>query len=289
MTARKIHDEIVLSCSYGNAWRPHGNSKLQSNFGGNNAKSMKVALKASLTNLQTTYVDIFYVAWWDHTTSIPELMHGLNDLVAAGKVLYLGIVDTPAWIVAKANEYARQKGLRQFAVYGGLSTCESRGIECDIVPMCADEGMAICSLPRSTYFVPTEKQRTMPAHQHGSDLEVALKKVGKPKVASNAAQVDVAYVRAKAPYVFVVITPTTVADVESMLAALDVVLSEQDIQVIESSYKFAFGYPYTALSGTMFTTGQSKGAAHPAHNPRLNKLGRFDWVGKLRAIGWKSQ
>jgi aryl-alcohol dehydrogenase-like predicted oxidoreductase len=36
------------------------------------------------------------VAWWDHTTSIPELMHSLNDLVSAGKVLYLGIMDTPA-------------------------------------------------------------------------------------------------------------------------------------------------------------------------------------------------
>jgi len=39
-------------------------------------------------------------------------MVGLNRLVAAGKVLYLGISDTPAWIVTQANQYARDHGLR---------------------------------------------------------------------------------------------------------------------------------------------------------------------------------
>jgi len=43
-------------------------------------------------------------------------MQSLNHLVASGKVLYLGISDTPAWVVSKANEYARNHGLRQFSV-----------------------------------------------------------------------------------------------------------------------------------------------------------------------------
>ena len=46
----------------------------------------------------------FYVHWWDYTTSVEEVMHGLNRLVLAGEVLYLGISDTPAWIVSKANQ-----------------------------------------------------------------------------------------------------------------------------------------------------------------------------------------
>lgn len=74
---------------------------LQSNYGGNSHKSMKVALEASLVNHQTSYIAIFSVLNWDQATSIPELMHGLNDLVALGKVLYLGISTTPAWIVGK--------------------------------------------------------------------------------------------------------------------------------------------------------------------------------------------
>jgi aryl-alcohol dehydrogenase-like predicted oxidoreductase len=44
------------------------------------------------------------VHWWDFTTSIPELMQSLNQVVASGKVLYLGVSDTPAWVVSKANE-----------------------------------------------------------------------------------------------------------------------------------------------------------------------------------------
>ena len=42
---------------------------------------------------------------------------GLNNLVRAGKVLYLGVSDTPAWIVSKANQYARDHGLAQFVIY----------------------------------------------------------------------------------------------------------------------------------------------------------------------------
>ena len=80
---------------------------------------------------------------WDYATRIPELMHALNDLVVSGKVLYLGISDTPAWVVSKANEYARQKGLRQFVVYQGFWNASLRDMERDILPMCRDEGMGI--------------------------------------------------------------------------------------------------------------------------------------------------
>lgn len=47
-----------------------------------------------------------YVHWWDFSTSIPELMQSLNQLVASGKVLYVGISDTPAWVVRYAVFYS---------------------------------------------------------------------------------------------------------------------------------------------------------------------------------------
>lgn len=70
-------------------------------------------------------------------------MQSLNNLVRQGKVLYLGISDTPAWVVAKANAYARQHGLRPFSVYQGRYSALIRDLERDIIPMCRDEGMAI--------------------------------------------------------------------------------------------------------------------------------------------------
>jgi aryl-alcohol dehydrogenase-like predicted oxidoreductase len=69
-------------------------------------------------------------------------MQSLDHLVKSGKVLYLGVSDTPAWVVAKANQYARDFGLRQFSVYQGLYNAAKRDAERDILPMVRDEGMA---------------------------------------------------------------------------------------------------------------------------------------------------
>jgi aryl-alcohol dehydrogenase-like predicted oxidoreductase len=106
-------------------------------------KSLKVSVNYSLKHLRTDYIDLLYVHWWDFTTGVEEVMHGLNSLVAAGKVLYLGVSDTPAWIVVKANDYARANGLRPFSVYQGLWNPLRRDMESEIVPMCRDQGMAI--------------------------------------------------------------------------------------------------------------------------------------------------
>lgn len=70
-------------------------------------------------------------------------MQSLNHLVQQGKVLYLGISDTPAWVVVKANAYARQHGLRPFSVYQGHYSVQLRDLEREVIPMCRDEGMAV--------------------------------------------------------------------------------------------------------------------------------------------------
>ena len=66
-------------------------------------------------------------------------MQSLNVLVNAGKVLYLGISDTPAWIIVKANAYARQHGLRPFSVWQGKWNAECRDVERDVIQMCVSE------------------------------------------------------------------------------------------------------------------------------------------------------
>lgn len=71
-------------------------------------------------------------------------MQSLNDLVVTGKVHYLGISDTPASVVSKANQYARDHGLRQFTVYQGMWNATMRDFERDIIPMCQDDGMGMC-------------------------------------------------------------------------------------------------------------------------------------------------
>jgi len=106
MKERNVRDEIVLATKFTTCFpNPSNRSPRQRiNFAGNSSKSLHVSLEASLKKLQTDYIDLLYVHWWDFTTSIPELMQSLDAVVKSGKVLYLGISDTPAWVVSKANQ-----------------------------------------------------------------------------------------------------------------------------------------------------------------------------------------
>ena len=56
---------------------------------GNNFKSMRTSVDASLKKLRTSYIGILYVHWWDWDTSVEEAMNDLHVLVQQGKVLYL--------------------------------------------------------------------------------------------------------------------------------------------------------------------------------------------------------
>src|SRR5262249_29370779 len=84
------------------------------NAGGNHRKNMVASLEASLKRLRTDYVDICWVHAWDFVTPAEEVMRALDDLVRSGKILYTGISDTPAWIVAHAQVLASLRGWSPF-------------------------------------------------------------------------------------------------------------------------------------------------------------------------------
>ena len=86
---------------------------------------------------------MLYVNWWDFNTSIEEIMKHLHHLVVSGKVLYLGVSDTPAWIVATANQYARDNGKTPFVIYQGNWNVMQRSFEREIIPMARTHGMSI--------------------------------------------------------------------------------------------------------------------------------------------------
>lgn len=106
MVERKNRDELVIATKYTFDYRNHvhgGPNGKTANHQGNHKRSMYMSVRDSLVKMQTDYIDILYVHAWDYTTSIKELMDSLEHLVAERKVLYLGVSDTPAWVVAAAN------------------------------------------------------------------------------------------------------------------------------------------------------------------------------------------
>jgi aryl-alcohol dehydrogenase-like predicted oxidoreductase len=88
-------NEVVLATKYTNTTASNN-----PNAGGNQRKSMVAAVEASLKRLQTDYIDLYWMHVWDQMTPVEEVMRAFDDLVRQGKVLYIGISDTPAWWVA---------------------------------------------------------------------------------------------------------------------------------------------------------------------------------------------
>jgi aryl-alcohol dehydrogenase-like predicted oxidoreductase len=71
--------------------------------------------------------------FWDHTTSVEEVMRGLNRFVLNGQILYPAISDTPAWVVVKCNAFARAHGMSPFVLYQGRYSIALRDLEQDVI------------------------------------------------------------------------------------------------------------------------------------------------------------
>ncbi len=113
------------------------------NAAGNHRKNLIRSLEGSLKRLNTNYLDILWVHAWDFTTSPEEVMRGLDDMVRQGKVLYVGVSDTPAWVIAQANTLADLRGWTSFAGLQIEYSLIQRTAERDLIPMAKHFGMAI--------------------------------------------------------------------------------------------------------------------------------------------------
>ncbi len=113
------------------------------NAGGNHRKSMVRAVEESLRRFKTDYIDLYYVHIWDGVTPYEEVMRALDDLVRAGKVLYLGASDTSAWVVSQSNVLAELRGWTQFVALQTEYSLGERTAEGDLVGMAESHGMSI--------------------------------------------------------------------------------------------------------------------------------------------------
>ncbi|KAF2767480.1 Aldo/keto reductase [Teratosphaeria nubilosa] len=254
---RQNRDEMVLATKFTTAYRTLGaHEHIKSNFQGNHAKSLHLSIQASLKKLRTDYIDLLYVHWWDFTTSIPELMNSLHSLVAARQVLYLGISDTPAWVVVKCNDYARFHGLTQFSVYQGHWSCAFRDFERDILPMVEAEGMGLApwgALGRGMFKSKEEFDRpdrdgrkTGPQEPKYARISKVLGKFAEAKN-TLITSIALAYVMHKAPYVFPIVGGRKVEHLKGNIAALSVKLTKEEIDEIDAAEPFDVGFPLSFL------------------------------------------
>lgn len=279
-----LRDQMVVATKYGFGYEIYKgfDGIIHANMTGNGTKSLNLSLDASLKKLQTHYIDIMFVHWWDFTTSIPELMHSLNTVCDQGKVLYLGISDTPAWVVAKANEYARGHGLRQFVVYEGRWSAADRDFERDILSMCAAEGMGIMPWgPLGGGNFKTEEQRAAALGQgrnmappREKDIKVSevLEKIAKRKKTA-LTTIALAYILHKAPYVFPIVGGRKIEHLKGNIEALSLALSPEEMEEIEGAVEFDPGFPLNFISPMAKSGGKG-----PGDVVFTDMSGKFDYV-----------
>ncbi|OYQ32990.1 aldo/keto reductase [Flavobacterium cyanobacteriorum] len=135
---RKERDHFVLATKY-TLFDKMGDV----NYSGNHRKNMMRSVEQSLKRLNTDYIDLLWVHAWDFLTPVEEVLRGLDDLVRSGKVHYIGVSDTPAWIVSRANTIAEFRGWSSFVGLQVEYSLLQRTPERDLIPMAKEMGLAL--------------------------------------------------------------------------------------------------------------------------------------------------
>ncbi|KAJ7173658.1 NADP-dependent oxidoreductase domain-containing protein [Mycena filopes] len=287
---RGIRDQLVIATKYTNYTMSGDNSIAQKPlYVGNNIKSMRSSVEASLKRLRTTHIDILYLHWWDWSTGVEEVMNGLHNLVVQGKVLYLGISDSPAWVVAQANQYARDHAKTPFVIYQGGWSILDRSFEREIIPMARAHGLALAPfgvLASGNIRTDAEEQKRKESGDLGRTLFKpqwerteeqrnmvhALEKVAAEVGAKSVHAVAIAYVMQKVPYCFPVIGGRKIENMLSNLEALDISLSDAQIAYLESIVPFDLGFPHTMIGDGKEYSWVMKSSAVFVKHPRAEPI-----------------
>lgn len=129
---------LVISTKYSITMSPG-----DPNASGNHRKNMMQAVEDSLRRLNTDYIDLYYLHVWDSRTPVDEIMRAFDDLVSAGKILYVGISDTPAWQISRLQAIAE---LRAYAPLVALQipySLNERTVEREYMPMAQEMGLGV--------------------------------------------------------------------------------------------------------------------------------------------------
>ncbi|KAK3374260.1 putative aryl-alcohol dehydrogenase Aad14 [Lasiosphaeria ovina] len=269
-----IRDQMVIATKYTTHYRKYDLGLAGINYAGNHRKSLRLSVEASLKKLRTSYIDILYLHWWDHTTSIEEIMDSLHILVEQGKILYLGMSDTPAWIVSAANYYARANNKTPISIYQGRWNVMMRDFEREIIPMARHFGMALAPWGalgsgkfQSSKAIEERKQRgeTLRSIQGGEQSEAEAKM--SEALCSVAAEHDIesptaialAYVMSKYPYTYPIVGGRKVEHLRDNIKCLDITLTQQQIEYLEAVVPFDPGFPSNLIGPDPKVIGKAAG------------------------------
>ncbi|MBP2676856.1 MAG: oxidoreductase, partial [Deltaproteobacteria bacterium] len=246
------------------------------NAGGSHRKNLVQSLEASLKRLDTDYVDLLWVHAHDFMTPVEETVRALDDVVRAGKVLYVGISDAPAWIVSQANTLASLKGWTPFAALQIQYGLADRTPERDLLPMAHALGLAVTpwgilgggvltgkyrspkDRPAGARYAGDEKWAEMSVTERNLRIAEAAGAVARD-TGKSASQVALAWVRQQ-PFgaIVPIVGARTAAQLADNLGCLNLVLGPSHLAALEAASMVDLGFPHDFLSrGRQFIFGKT--------------------------------
>ena len=261
-------DQLVIATKYTLTTRPG-----DPNSGGNHRKSMVNSVESSLRRLGTDYLDLLYLHAWDGTTPVEEIMRALDDLVRAGKVLYVGISDTPAWQVARMQTLAQLRGWAPLVALQVEYSLVERTAERELLPMAAELGLGVVPWsPLASGVLAGKYSRADLDHNGGSAdaagtrknvaaangalteraLDIAeVVKDGAKQTGRTPSQVALAWTLLDPSVTAPIMGVRTLAQLEDNLGALDVEFTEPQLADLRRVSAIELGFPHDMLARPM--------------------------------------
>jgi len=236
---------------------------------GNARKSLIHSLEATLKRLGSEYVDVLYVHFADQLTPTEEIMRGMEEAVRAGKALYVGFSDFPAWRVARAATLAELRGGAPVSAIQVEYSLVERSTERELLPMAEALGITVTLWAILGGGLLTGKYRTGAAEgrltkgggriltestpRHTRILD-ALEKVA-AATGLTPAQIAIAWVRAstarRRTSVIPILGARTVAQLKDNLAAWSLELAPEHLRTLDEASAIEPGFPHELLAGPM--------------------------------------
>jgi aryl-alcohol dehydrogenase-like predicted oxidoreductase len=245
-------EQFVLASKY-TATR----DKNDPNGGGNARKNLRASLETSLRRLGTDYLDVYWVHVWDASTPIEETMRALDDAVRAGKVLYVGISDAPAWVVSRANTLAEWHGWSPFIGLQVPYNLLMRDIERELLPMATALGLGVTAwsplaggVLSGKYTQPLDAPArldpsTLDARSHAAARAV---QAVADEVGATPSQVAIAWTMHRSPSIIPILGARNVGQIRDNLGAIDVKLTPAQMTELEKATEFSLGFPHDFIN-----------------------------------------
>jgi aryl-alcohol dehydrogenase-like predicted oxidoreductase len=224
------------------------------NAGGNHRKSLVRSLEQSLRRLETDYVDLLWLHMHDALTPVEEAVRALDDQVRLGRVLYVGISDSPAWIVARSNTLAELRGWTPFVALQVPYSVAGRDAERELVPAAAGLGLALTPWGVLQAGVLSGKPRDQLRWPEDADSERAQRAAAAVRAVADdhgatPAQVAIAWLlhRPSPPTIVPIIGARREEQLAENLGALDVRLEPDELARLDEAAPPQLGFPRSFL------------------------------------------